>query len=313
MARSLNLDPAELRKIADTPVLVSALGVGTASFGDVFGATNVAELFELAGDAVRAGVSYFDTSPSYGFGLAERRLGAALEFLDHPKVTLSTKAGRTLNETETAAHFDFSRDAILREFDRSLSRLTVDRVDILYLHDPDDHERAVYESAWPTLLELKAEGRVGAIGFGMNQWQLPTKFVDTLDVDVVLLAGRYTLLDVSAAATFLPLCQGRNVSVVLGGVFNSGVLVNPKDDAWYDYRPASYDLLERARAMRDTAAHHQVTLSHLALRFCAAHPAVTSTIVGVSSVRTFNANLSAFGHDISSYLWRDLEIRGLLR
>lgn len=290
---------AARRALRGTPVSVSALGAGTASLGDVFGPVSEASAIELIGACIDGGISYLDTAPLYGNGLSERRLGAALRELGQPEITISTKVGRTLDaDSPEGWRFDFSRDAILRGLESSLSRLGRDRVDIVYLHDPDSFEQQVYDEAWPTLADLRDEGVIGAIGVGMNQWQLPLRFVERLDIDVVMLAGRYTLLDSSAEARFLPACEIADVSVVLAGVFNSGVLVDPVDGAWFDYKAATQTQLERARAIRAVASEFGVSLPQLALGYAFEHPAATSVVVGVGSAKNLRRNIDSVQHPL---------------
>ncbi|MFF1611686.1 aldo/keto reductase [Amycolatopsis sp. NPDC058278] len=253
--------------------------------------------------AAGAGVRYFDTAPYYGFGLAERRLGRTLARLPAGSFAVSTKVGRTL--AGDGCVFDFSADAVRRGLEGSLDRLGLDRVDIAYLHDPDDHEEAAAAEAWPELCRLRDEGLVSAIGVGMNQWEMPARFVERLDVDVVLLAGRYTLLDRSGAQ-LLDLCGERGVDVVLGGVFNSGLLIDPKPGAWFDYAPAPADLLARAQRMREVAASAGYDLAACALAFAAAHPAVTSVLVGATSAGQLRANAEAFRREVPPDLLRRL-------
>ncbi|WP_410609738.1 aldo/keto reductase [Amycolatopsis sp. lyj-109] len=272
------------------------LGLGTAGLGNVFGDVDDEAAAEVIAAAAGAGVRYFDTAPYYGFGLAERRLGRALAGLPAGSFTVSTKVGRTL--TDGGCFFDFSADAVRRGIEGSLDRLGLDRVDVGYLHDPDEHEEQAATEAWPELCRLRDEGVVSAIGVGMNQWEMPARFVERLDVDVVLLAGRYTLLDRSGGR-LLDLCGERGVDVVLGGVFNSGLLIDPRPGAWFDYAPASVDLLARAQRMREVAASAGYDLAEAALAFAAAHPAVISVLVGVTSAAQVQANVGAFRREVS--------------
>ncbi|MEV5717597.1 aldo/keto reductase [Amycolatopsis mediterranei] len=275
------------------------LGLGTAGLGNVFEEIGDEAAAEVVAAAAGGGVRYFDTAPYYGFGLAERRLGRALARLPPGSFTVSTKVGRTL--TGDGCVFGFSADAVRRGIEGSLDRLGLDRVDIAYLHDPDDHEERAATEAWPELCRLRDEGVVSAIGVGMNQWEMPARFVERLDVDVVLLAGRYTLLDRSGER-LLDLCGERGVDVVLGGVFNSGLLVDPRPGAWFDYAPAPAELLARAQRMREIAGSAGYDLAACALAFAAAHPAVTSVLVGVTSVAQLRANLDAFRREVPSDL-----------
>ncbi|WP_410592298.1 aldo/keto reductase [Amycolatopsis sp. lyj-23] len=283
------------------------LGLGTAGLGNVFGEVDDGAAAEVIAAAAGAGVRYFDTAPYYGSGLAERRLGRALAQRPAGSFAVSTKVGRTL--VDGGCVFDFSAAAVRRGIEGSLDRLGLDRVDVVFLHDPDDHEGEAATRAWPELRRLRDEGVVSAIGVGMNQWEMPARFVERLDVDVVLLAGRYTLLDRSGER-LLDLCGERGVDVVLGGVFNSGLLIDPRPGAWFDYAPAAADLLARAQRLRSIAASAGYDLATCALAFAAAHPAVTSVLVGVTSADQVRENLGAFHREVPRELLHRLTSDG---
>jgi len=290
--------------LGDVPA--SALSVGTAAL--VPGAEATAAIAA----ARAAGVRYFDTAPYYGLGRAELALGEAIVGVDRASLTLSTKVGRTVDPDSRQWHFDYSRDAVLRSLDASLARLGVDRVDIVYVHDPDNHADEALATAIPALLELRDAGVIGAVGAGMNQWQVPLRFIRESDVDVLLIAGRYSLLDASAAVELLPECVERGVDVVIAGVFNSGILANPRDGASYDYRPASVERLARARAIQRVALEHGVTLRDLAVAFSTAPSAVASTLLGVSSERQVHDNLAVWNAAVPAEVWTELSQLGLL-
>jgi D-threo-aldose 1-dehydrogenase len=304
--------PLAARAIPRSDLFLSKLGVGTASLGNVFGPVDDAAAPELIGAAIDAGLRYFDTAPLYGRGLAESRLGSALQQVGKPDVIISTKVGRILDESEQGWHFDFSRDGILRSLDASLDRLRRNSVDILYLHDPDSHEDDVYHVAWPTLVGLKEQGVVRAIGVGMNQWQMPLRFVQRLDPDIVMVAGRYTLLDQGAALELLPACLEKGIGVALAGVFNSGILISPVDGAWYDYAPAEAETVNTARAIERVARSFGVSLAQLALQFCLSHPAATTAVVGVGSAGEIRANLAAAEEKLPIALLERLRSEGLV-
>ncbi len=282
---------------------MSRLGVGTSGLGNVFGQVDEEVAVRTVLAAAQAGVRYFDTAPYYGYGVAERRLGQALRGLPRDSYTVSTKVGRTLSEQDCS--FDFSAGAVRKDIELSLERLGLDRLDIVYVHDPDEHEQDIYDHAWPELRRLREEGLVSAIGVGMNQWQMPARFVRRLDVDVVLLAGRYTLLD-AAGSVLLDLCGKAGVDVVLGGVFNSGLLIDPRPGAWFDYAPASPLLLARAQRMREIAGESGIGLPAAALSFAVAHPAVTSVLVGVTGQNQLDENIRSFRRNVPPELLRQL-------
>ncbi len=216
---------------------------------------------------------------------------------------LATKVGRVLDPAgfdreptifadvgDLEPRFDYSRDAVLRSFEESLIRLGVDRVDVALVHDPDRHEDDALTQAFPTLVQLRDEGVVRAIGAGMNQHEMLHRFVERVDLDCVLLAGRYSLLD-RGGARLLARCGTRGVGVIVGGVFNTGVLVDPDLHRTYDYGPAAPDVLDRARRLRDAAVAHGVTLGAAALQFAMRHPAVTTVLVGARSAAEIDLDL----------------------
>ncbi|WAZ25569.1 aldo/keto reductase [Streptomyces cinnabarinus] len=300
---------------------MTALGLGAAALGNLY--TEVTE--EQAHAAVDAawehGIRYFDTAPHYGLGLSERRLGAALRERPREEYRISTKVGRRLEPSDLggddlahgfavpATHhrvWDFTADGIRRALDASLERLGLDRVDIVYLHDPDDHAEEAFRAGYPALERLRAEGVVGAIGAGMNQAEMLTRFVRDTDVDAVLCAGRYTLLDRTALAELLPAAQERDVDVVIGGPFNSGLLADPRPGATYNYTQAPAALIDRALRLKKLAERHGVTLRAAALAFCAAHPAVTGVLVGARSAEEVRDCAEQFATPVPEAFWQEL-------
>lgn len=308
---------------------VSRLGLGTSPLGNLYREVTEREARAVVDTAWEAGVRFFDTAPHYGLGLAERRLGAALRDRPRDEFLLSTKVGRLLVPDPDATgldpegfavpatlrrEWDFSAEGVRRSLESSLERLGLDRVDVVYLHDPDDHWEQAFGEALPALAELRAQGVIGAIGAGMNQWQMLARFVAESDVDTVLLAGRYTLLEQSAAAEFLPLCAERGVDVRAAGLFNSGLLANHDvpDDATYDYRVAPADVVSRARRIAAICARHGTTLPAAALWFPFGHPAVCGAIIGARSAAEVSANVEALSTPPPPGLWADLRAAGLL-
>jgi D-threo-aldose 1-dehydrogenase len=306
------------------------LGLGTSPLGNLFAAVTDGEARAVIDAAWDAGVRTFDTAPHYGLGLAERRLGAALADRPRSEYVLSTKVGRLLVPDPAGAGrldddgfvvpavwrrvWDFSADGVRRSLEASLERLGLDRVDVVYVHDPDGHGDQAVTEAVPALAELRDQGVIGAVGVGMNQWQLPARFVRESDVDVVMLAGRYTLLEQSALAEFLPLCEERGIHVVIAGMFNSGLLARQDvpDDATHDYRAAPADLIDRARRIAEVCARHGTTLPAAALWFPFGHPAVTGAVVGARTAAEILANVAALTTPLPAGLWADLRDEGLL-
>ncbi|WP_034269874.1 aldo/keto reductase [Actinospica robiniae] len=309
---------------------VSRLGFGGAAIGNLFAQVDDDAAAEAVNAAWADGFRYFDTAPHYGLGLSERRLGEALRPRPRGEYVLSTKVGRILEplageipeglrddegfdvRRTHRRRWDFSGDGVRRSIEESLQRLGLDRIDIAYLHDPDDHAEQALAEAYPALEKLRAEGVVGAIGVGMNQSALPARFVRETDIDVVLLAGRYTLLDQSGLAELLPAAAERGVAVVLGGVFNSGLLADPRQAATYDYAPAPEPILRRALEIERVCLEHGVPLRAAALRFGFGHPAVISALIGVRDAGQAEDCAALAGVAIPTELWEDLRTRGLL-
>lgn len=303
----------DARSIGRTSLSVTCLGLG-----GVFLARDAprAEAEALIDRAYETGVRYFDTAPMYGLGESERRYNGPLSRLDRSGFVLSTKVGRLLQEDVGGSepwHFDFSRDGVLRSFETSLQRLGLDRVDILLVHDPDDHADQAIREAFPALIELREQGLVGAIGAGMNQWELELRFARELPLDCFLLAGRYTLLEQTALAEFLPDCEANGISVIAGGPYNSGILASNLDDAAsYNYRTAPAEMLDRARAIKAVCDRHGVPLKAAALQFILAHPAVAAVIPGAASVAEVEENARMVEAPIPAALWSELKDAGLL-
>jgi D-threo-aldose 1-dehydrogenase len=306
---------------------VSALALGTAPLGNLFAPVPEEDATATVRAALEAGLTYVDTAPHYGLGLAERRLGRLLAGVPRDRFVVSTKVGRLVRplapgETADPEGFadspparrvwDLSGDGVRRSLEESLERLGLDRVDILLLHDPDDHEREAYEQALPALIGLRDQGVVTAIGAGMNQAEMLTRFVRDLDIDVVLVAGRYSLLDQRALAELLPTCAARGTAVVVGGVFNSGLLADPRPGATFDYAPAPPELVDRAARLAEVCARHGTPLRAAALAFPFGHPAVTSVLVGARSAAEVQDAVACFEWPVPGELWADLVATGLL-
>ena len=313
-----------------TNVAVSSLGLGTASIGNLYRAVDDTTAADTVRAALAAGMTYFDTAPHYGLGLAEERLGAVLG--RSTDAVVSTKVGRSLEPNDSpnpgddleagfavparwTRRWDFTRDGVLRSLDESRRRLRRDRIDVVFIHDPDDHMDEALDSALPTLVELRDAGVVGAIGAGMNSAPLLARFVETGAVDVVLLAGRYTLLEQGALDDLLPAAIEYGVSVVIGGVFNSGILTRDdvSADALYNYVQAPAQLLQRARRLATVCRDHRVTLPAAAMQFPLAHPAVACVLVGAASAAHVDEAVRWSSAAIPAALWQDLAAAGLLR
>ncbi|HVH65921.1 MAG TPA: aldo/keto reductase [Candidatus Acidoferrum sp.] len=300
------------------------MGLGTAPLGGLYETVDEGKALATLERAYELGIRYFDTAPLYGHGLAETRTGRVLRGYPRNDITLSTKVGRLLRPGEpdpdgqfkgtpkVVPIFDFSYDAVMRSFEESLQRLGIDQVDILYIHDPDDHYEAARDGAFPALARLRNEGVVRAIGAGMNQSEMLARFARETDMDCFLLAGRYTLLEQGALRELLPLCQERHIAIVIGGVFNSDLLANPRPGAHFNYEPASDELLARAQKIAQVCARWDVPLKAAALQFPMGHPTVSSVLVGVRSIEHLEEDLGLFELEIPDGLWAELKERGLL-
>jgi D-threo-aldose 1-dehydrogenase len=310
------------RRLGRSAVPVTEVSFGGAAIGNLFTQVSDDDARAAVDAAWDGGIRAFDTAPHYGLGLSERRLGAALRHRPRADYVICTKVGRLLEPPGPEApavpgrdpegfdvpatsvrRFDFSADGVRRSLEASLRRLGLDRVDIALIHDPDDHGEQALREAYPALERLRAEGVVGAIGAGMNQAAMLTRFVEETDVDVVLVAGRYTLLDRSAADTLLPAALRRGVSVIAGGVFNSGLLAAPAPGATYDYQAAPDALIGRARLLEEVCAGFGVPLRAAAARFPFTHPAVASVLIGARNAAEISDAISLRALDIPAALW----------
>jgi D-threo-aldose 1-dehydrogenase len=304
-------------------VEVTRLGLGCAPLGNLYEAVTDHDARATVRAALDAGVRWFDTAPLYGHGLSETRLGAALAELPdgvrRDELVLCSKVGRVLRPAvgerpdtifrdvpDVDPVFDFSRDGVLRSIDDSLRRMGTDRLDVVHVHDPDHHERAALEGAFPALLELRHQGVIGRVGCGMNQVAMLQRFVERVDLDCILLAGRWTLLD-RTGAPLLEQCADRGVHVVLGGVFNSGVLADPRPGSTFDYLPATEAVLSRAQAMSRVCAEAGVPLAAAALQFAARHPAVGTVLVGARSAGEVQGAVEQVRLPLPAGLWDALD------
>ncbi|MCD9880813.1 aldo/keto reductase [Streptomyces guryensis] len=318
------------RKITNTSVEVSELGFGASVIGNLYRVTPAEEAAAAIEAAWAAGIRYFDTAPHYGLGLSERRLGAALRERPRQKYVVSSKVGRLLVPNEKPhgmdtegfvvrddlrRQWDFSRDGVLRSIEDTLRRTGLDRLDIVYLHDPDEHWPQAADEAMPALAELRDQGVIGAVGAGMNQSAMLARFLRETAADVVMLAGRYTLLDQSALDDVLPAAQEHGKNVVAVGVFNSGLLSRdrPAEGMKYDYREAPADLVSRALAIAGVCERHGTTLPAAAIAFPFTHPSIINVTLGMRSPEQVERNAELHRRHLLEGLWDDLRSQGLLR
>ena len=319
------MDPRQRAALGRTGLTVTRFGLGTAPLGGLFTEVADEEAHGVVEAAWAAGVRLFDTAPLYGHGLAERRLGAVLGDRPRDAFTLATKVGRLLRAgapLEPGQNFrglppvnpvfDFSYDGALRSVTESLERLGLDRVDVVHIHDPDDHFDEALRGAYPALDRLRREGAIGAVGAGMNQAEMLARFAREADFDCFLLAGRYTLLDQVALRELLPLCRDRGIAVMAGGVLNSGILADPRPGATYDYTRATHEVLSRARRLDEICRSHGVPLKAAAIQFPLGHPAITSVLLGCRSRAELAENMRMSETVIPTALWGELKAEGML-
>jgi D-threo-aldose 1-dehydrogenase len=298
--------------LGKNPLQVTTFGLGTAPLSNRNNGIPEADALATVQTAYQQGIRLFDTAPLYGLGLSEERVGKALRGQPRDSFVISTKIGRVLNDDQSGFVFDYSHDGVMRSFEGSLQRLGMDYVDILHIHDPDNHQHQALESAFPTLADLRSQGVIKAIGAGMNQWQALEHFARNADFDLFLLAGRYTLLE-QTSLNFLELCHKRGIGIFLGGVYNSGILATgPKPDARYNYAVAPEAIMQKAQAIQSICARYNVPLNVAALQFARAHPAVTSLVVGAVTPGEVQANLQSLSAPIPSALWQELRSASLI-
>lgn len=325
---------------SSAPVPLTRMGLGGAPLGNLFKAIPEEDAQATLQAAWDAGIRYFDTAPQYGLGLSELRFGQAIRRFGREGLTLSTKVGRILedcapDEVSAVAFvdtpqkrivYDYSYEGVMRSHEASLLRLGIDHVDVLLVHDVDAFTHGSREVAdakvrelfdrggYRALEELKANGQVKAIGAGVNEWEVCEKLLGLGDFDCFLLAGRYTLLEQEALESFLPLCVQRDVAIILGGPYNSGILATGAiEGARYNYMPAPPPILDRVRRIEAACRDNGVSLIEAALQFVLGHPAVRTVIPGAIRPREVEANVALLERPIPETLWSDLKSAGLLR
>ncbi len=325
-------NPTEKVSIGRTGLTVTRLGLGSTPFGNLLAEVSPEDARAAIETAWKLGIRYFDTAPFYGYGLAEERVGTVLKSRPRADFTLSTKIGRLVRPGKRTAadevqpngesfyyakpgmklECDYSFDGVRRSLEESLERLGLPYADIVYVHDPDLHFDETVKGALKGLEALRTEGTIKAIGAGMNQWEMQAAFLDHCDFDVMLLAGRYSLLEQPALEVLLPKCVERKCSIVLGGVFNSGLLADPRARAIYNYQPAPQHLIGRALAIEAICASFKVPLKAAALQFPLGHPAIASVLIGVRTAQEVIENVDLFSYPIPSTFWNTLKTEGFL-
>ena len=310
--------------IKGTSLEVTQLGLGTAPLGGLFTSVDEQDSDDLIVAAFEHGINFFDTAPQYGHGVAELRLGRILQRIGKPYV-LETKVGRVLNPTNQADKawfadanphlepvFDFSADGVKRSIEESLKRLGVDHIDIALLHDAEDHLPQAINEAYPVLDSFRSQGVIKAVGMGLNLCQPSVTIMKNTDLNVALIAGRYTLLDQEGQEELFPLALKKNVSILAAGVFNSGVLANPVAGAKYNYVDASNEVIQRAQAIGKFLRERDIPLTAAALQFPLRHPAVTAVLTGSRNRTELESNIEDFDSIIPDSIWAELESSGLV-
>jgi D-threo-aldose 1-dehydrogenase len=317
------------KMLGKTGIPVTRLGLGGAALGGLYGDISDAQAVAVVKRALDLGLNLLDTAPLYGYGKSELRLGKALKDVPRDSFVLATKVGRLLvaiedgdrsqdenwgNPPPVRPKFDFSRDGILRSFEESLKRLQQDRIDILHIHDADDHWEQAIREAYPTLDRLRSQKLIRGVSAGMNQSEMLARFAREGDFDCFLLAGRYSLLEQGALDELFPLCQEKNIGIMLGGHYNSGILASNLDPrAKYNYEDAPPKILEKARKLQAVAARHGVSLKAAATQFALAHPVVTCVIPGTRVPERVLENFQALDEKISQAFWAELKGAQLIR
>lgn len=340
MVTKFNQKPS-IKTRAGKELKLSPVGLGTAPLGNMFAAQSEEEAAEALHVALDRGVDYFDTAPLYGLGLSERRLGMVLSQIGDRALTISTKVGRILEADRSPEYqpfpqwvnvpkrkiiYDYSYDGVMRSFEHSLERLGLSHIDILYCHDLDlfthktEDVRQDYVNifmsdmgGYRAMEDLRAMGAVSAIGLGVNEWEICEYMANQTDMDLFLLAGRFTLLEQHALKSFLPLCLKRKMHVVVGGPFNSGILATgPIEGAHFNYEPAPRQVLEHVRDIKTICDAHGVELKEAAVQFPLLHQAVMSVIPGGALPAHIAQNIDAFEAEIPPSLWEDLQDAGFI-
>jgi D-threo-aldose 1-dehydrogenase len=328
-------------RIGQTELSVTALGLGCAPLGNMFTAIAPGAAEATVEAALSAGIRYFDTAPSYGFGLSETRLGQALKQTRRDDIVISSKVGYSLVPADPSevtsrlwaepasmrTEYDFSREAVLRSIESSLQRLGTSYIDMLAIHDPDEvvdvmggadprgrsHFKAAMDGAYPALAELRSHGVIKAIGVGINQWQMLCDFAKAGDFDYFLLAGRYTLLDQDSLAELFPLCEEQGISLIIGAPYNSGILATGAvPGATFNYRPATSAILDKVSQIEAVCARHQVSLQAAALQFPLRHPRVASIIPGARSIAEMQTSVRLLSEPIPDAFWTELKAERLI-
>ena len=338
-ARALAMRKRKVSTRAGVELQFTELGFGGAPLGNMYRPMTEKEARATLDAAWSVGCRHFDTAPLYGLGLSETRLNGFLRAKPRDSYLVSTKVGRLLALSTQQARarqnqffevparserFDYSFDGVMGSFEISLERLGLDNIDVVYAHDIDVFTHGTKEAAdqrvnefmsggYKALVKLRESGTIKAIGAGINEWEIAERLARTGDFDIFLLAGRYTLLEQEALNSFLPYCVEKNIGVVIGGPFNSGILATgPKQGAHYNYVSAPKAILERVAKIQAICGAYKIKLAEAAIRFPLSHPAIVSVIPGAQKPGEVHRNSQMLAAKIPPALWRDLKSAGLM-
>lgn len=321
----------ERKTLGKSGIAVTRVGLGCAPLGGLYGDIPDEQALEVVRRALSLGINIIDTAPLYGYGTSEMRIGRAVADKNRDDFVLATKVGRLLVSKEDKEadlrqdanwgttsplrpKFDFSYDAVMRSVEESLKRLQTNRIDILHIHDPDNHYEQALDGAYPALDKLRSQGVIRAVSAGMNQSEMLARFAREGDFDCFLLAGRYSILEQGAMDELFPLCESKNIGILLGGTYNSGILASDLNaGAKFNYADAPADVLRRARGLQAVAARYRVSLKAAASQFALAHPQVTCIIPGTRVPDRVEENLRLVDEPIPPDFWDALKADKLIR
>lgn len=324
------MDPRDKKELGSTGLQVTRLGLGCAALGGLYGDIPDEQAHAVVQTALDLGLNLIDTAPLYGSGRSEQRVGHVLKDVPRDSFVLCTKVGRVLDPVEPGDEdrgqdiydnpppfkpvFDFSHDGVMRSFEESLQRLQLDRIDVLHIHDPDDHYQAAISGAYPAIAKLREQGLISGVSAGMNQWEMLADFARDGDFDCFLLAGRYSLLEQEALDELFPLCEEKNIGILAGGTYNSGILAKgAQTGAKYNYADAPAEVIAKAQQLEQVSERHQVDIKAAASQFALAHPVVTSIIPGTRRPERVRENYDLLTVDIPADYWAELRAEGLIR
>ena len=323
------MDPLEKKILGSTGLEITRMGLGCAALGGLYGNIPDDQAYAVVQQALDLGINLFDTAPLYGSGRSEQRVGHVLSRIPRDSFVLCTKVGRVLDPVKPGDEdrgqdiydnpppfkpvFDYSHDGVMRSFDESLQRLQLDRVDVLHIHDPDDHYERAIRTAYPAIAKLREQGLISGVSAGMNQWEMLADFARDGDFDCFLLAGRYSLLEQDALDELFPLCQEKDIGILAGGTYNSGILAKgARQGAKFNYDDAPAEVIEKARRLEQVSQRHGVDIKAAASQFALAHPVVTAIIPGTRRPERVRENFELLQVEIPADYWAELKAEGLL-